>query len=68
MVPTEPPANEQYRAPPFYQPPPPASGYPPPPNQNPYAFPQQNQQGNFNPYTQQSHTPYPPQQQPFNPY
>ncbi len=76
MVPTEPPANEQ-QGPPFYHPPPPPMGYPPPPmsyplppqNGNPYAVPPQNYEGNFNPYSQQQYQmPYPPQQQPYNPY
>ncbi len=68
MVPTEPPLNEQNGPPPFYHPPPPPMGYPPPPGGNPYAVPPQNLPGSYNPYIQQTHMPYPPQQQPYNPY
>ncbi|CAF1015895.1 unnamed protein product [Rotaria sordida] len=61
MVPTDPPMHQDYEPPPFYRP-------PPAHNENPYGIPPQNQSANFNPYAQQSHMPYPPQQQPFNPY
>ncbi|CAF0937579.1 unnamed protein product [Adineta steineri] len=69
MIPTEPPMHEQNKPPPFYHPPPPPMGYPAPPQYpaaNPYAVPPQNYSENFNPYAQQSHMPYPPQQQPYH--
>jgi hypothetical protein len=76
MVPKDVPVDEQQQ--PFsYNPPPPPMGYPPPPmgyqpppmgfqpppNGNPYEYPPQNYDGNFNPYSQQNQMSYQSQQQ-----
>lgn len=61
MVPAEPSPAQKYGSPPFYP--------TPPHSENPNEVPPQNQAENVNSYAQQTHMPYPlQQQQPLNSY